>query len=376
VLEGVRWEETAKAPRLVVSVRPVRDKRKRCSTYGRRCRGYDGGEALRTWRALEFAISEVHIEAKSTRVLCGEHVVVVARVPWASARAGITRAFEDLVARLAVNPGRSALTELVPERTSRVKLVSADAASRIASVGTERCPQPVDFLFRISYFFFMRARNIPALFVLFTLGCPRAQTERRSQNREQSPIVDSGTGAAIGDHSAIALPPVMESPAVKDAERLLRVEYELLDHRSCGGAKLYARGSFLPFGDEDFFGRLRVVFGPPQRHGDDRGYFCLRQRSSGVRVYAYSAQSGPSYGGEPDSQESMDRRFAADPVLRDGHPVDWSLHEHDDPTERHRLSVLEHAWGRRAMDALAPADARQAITRLDQLLNSISPANH
>ena len=32
VLEDVRWEETAKAPRLVVSVRPVRDERKRCST--------------------------------------------------------------------------------------------------------------------------------------------------------------------------------------------------------------------------------------------------------------------------------------------------------------------------------------------------------
>jgi hypothetical protein len=57
VLEGVRWEETAKAPRLVVSVRPVRDERKRCSLCGRRCRGYDRGEGLRTWRAPDFGLS-------------------------------------------------------------------------------------------------------------------------------------------------------------------------------------------------------------------------------------------------------------------------------------------------------------------------------
>jgi hypothetical protein len=69
VLEDVRWEETAKAPRLVVSVRPVRDERKPCSNCGHRCRGYDGGEGLRTWRAPEFGISEVPIEAKSRRVV-------------------------------------------------------------------------------------------------------------------------------------------------------------------------------------------------------------------------------------------------------------------------------------------------------------------
>ena len=217
VLEDVRWEETAKAPRLVVSVRPVRDERKRCSKCGRRCRGYDGGEGLRTWRAPDFGLSEVLIEANSPRVVCGEHGVVVARVPWARARAGFTRAFEDLVAWLAVKTDRSALAELLrvawrsvgkvltrvladerkrvdafanlerigideisykkrhryltvvvnhetgrlvwagegrdgetlgrffdelgPERTARIKLVSADAASWITGVVTERCPQ-------------------------------------------------------------------------------------------------------------------------------------------------------------------------------------------------------------------------------------------
>jgi transposase len=97
VLEDVLWEETAKAPRLVVSVRPVRDERKRCSLCGRRCRGYDRGEGLRTWRAPDFGLSEVSIEAKSPR-----DGVVVARVPWARARTGFTRAFEDLIAWLAV----------------------------------------------------------------------------------------------------------------------------------------------------------------------------------------------------------------------------------------------------------------------------------
>ena len=55
----------------------------------------------------------MQVEAKSPRVVCGEHGVVVARVPWARARAGFTRAFEDLVAWLAVKTDRSALAELL-----------------------------------------------------------------------------------------------------------------------------------------------------------------------------------------------------------------------------------------------------------------------
>ncbi len=155
------------------------------------------------------------IEAKSPRVVCREHGVVVARVPWARARCGFTRAFEDLIAWLAVKTDRCALAELLrvawrsvgkvlqrvladerkrvdvfanlerigideisykkghcyltvvvnhatgrlvwagpgrdgdtlrrffdelgPERTARIKLVSADAASWIIGVVRERC---------------------------------------------------------------------------------------------------------------------------------------------------------------------------------------------------------------------------------------------
>lgn len=216
VVEDVRWEDTATAPRLVVSVRPVRDERKRCSRCGRRCQGYDRGKGLRTWRAPDFGLSEVLIEANSPRVICREHGVVVARVPWARPRSGFTRAFDDLIAWLAVKTDRSTLAELLhvawrsvdkilqrvladerkrvdvfanlerigideiaykkghryltvvvnhatgrlvwagpgrngetlhrffdelgAERTARVKLVSADAASWIAGVVRERCP--------------------------------------------------------------------------------------------------------------------------------------------------------------------------------------------------------------------------------------------
>lgn len=68
VLEDVRWEETSKAPRLVVSVRPVRDERKRCSLCGRRCRGYDRGEGLRTWRAPALKALEVARGEHETRL--------------------------------------------------------------------------------------------------------------------------------------------------------------------------------------------------------------------------------------------------------------------------------------------------------------------
>src|SRR5688500_17217982 len=67
-----------------------------------------------------------------------------------------------------------------------------------------------------------------------------------------------------------------------------------------GTSKLYSRCDFLPlddplaFDEGDFVGRLRALFGPAE---DDA--VVLRHRATGYVVTAYSAQSGPSYGGGP-----------------------------------------------------------------------------
>ncbi|WP_414478879.1 transposase family protein [Rhodococcus opacus] len=52
--------------------------------------GYDGGAGRRRWRALDAGLTTVVVEARAPRVVCREHGVVVAHVPWARHEAGHT----------------------------------------------------------------------------------------------------------------------------------------------------------------------------------------------------------------------------------------------------------------------------------------------
>ncbi len=64
---------------------------------GRRCPGYDLGAGRRTWRALDLGTVRAVLEAHAPRVMCREHGVVVAAVPWARHDAGHTYAFGETV---------------------------------------------------------------------------------------------------------------------------------------------------------------------------------------------------------------------------------------------------------------------------------------
>ncbi len=72
----------------------------------------------------------------------------------------------------------------------------------------------------------------------------------------------------------------------------------------------------------DFIGRLRALFGPAP---DDE--YALRHRQSGLVVTAYSAQSGPSYGGagaEMDAGPVFAGAVARlDQLVSAVKPVDW-----------------------------------------------------
>jgi hypothetical protein len=85
------------------------------------------------------------------------------------------------------------------------------------------------------------------------------------------------------------------------SERFVRLAAD-----AAGGLKLAARRdvSALPpdtAQDERHFGeRLRRAFGEPDRNRDAAYAYAIRDTETGVIVRAYSAQSGPAYGGEPD----------------------------------------------------------------------------
>lgn len=114
VLEDMRWEQGGRHnQRLVVVVRVNRRERGRCGVCGRRCPGYDSGAGERRWRAPDFGLVEVYIEAAAPRVQCDKHGVIVQRVPWARHGCGFTRAFEDRVAWLSVRTDKTTVSTLL-----------------------------------------------------------------------------------------------------------------------------------------------------------------------------------------------------------------------------------------------------------------------
>jgi len=111
VVEDVRFDEDDEC--IVVSVRPRKATKRRCGECGKRCPGYDRGEGRRRWRALDLGTVKAFLEAESPRVLCAEHGVVVAQVPWARHGAGHTYAFDDTAAWLVTHCSKSAVRDLL-----------------------------------------------------------------------------------------------------------------------------------------------------------------------------------------------------------------------------------------------------------------------
>jgi transposase len=109
VVEAVLVEDDA----VVVRVRARERDALRCGVCGRRSPGYDGGDGVRRWRALDLGSTKAFIEAEAPRVACRRHGVVVVRVRWARHESRFTRAFEQQVAWLATHCSKTAVCELM-----------------------------------------------------------------------------------------------------------------------------------------------------------------------------------------------------------------------------------------------------------------------
>ena len=109
VVEAVVVDDDA----LVVRVRSRERDASRCGGCGRRSPGYDGGDGVRRWRALDLGTTKAFIEAEAPRVECRRHGVVVVRVRWARHESRFTRAFEQQVAWLATHCSKTAVCELM-----------------------------------------------------------------------------------------------------------------------------------------------------------------------------------------------------------------------------------------------------------------------
>jgi transposase len=105
VIESVELEPDGRGGEVLIArVRPKADVARRCSRCQRRCPGYDTSATSRRWRGLDFGATQVFLQARTRRVSCPEHGVVVAAVPWARPGSRFTTAFEDTCAWLVFTP--------------------------------------------------------------------------------------------------------------------------------------------------------------------------------------------------------------------------------------------------------------------------------
>jgi len=128
-IRGVALDEVR--GEIVVSVRLHRRLRSRCGRCGRKCPGYDPGVGRRRWRGLDLGCFKTFLEADSPRVSCPEHGVVVAQVPWAEHGARFTRSFEDLIAWLATECSKAAVSELLRIDWHSVGAIIVRACERV-----------------------------------------------------------------------------------------------------------------------------------------------------------------------------------------------------------------------------------------------------
>ena len=97
---------------LTVHVHPSGKHRWKCPICDHRCNVYDYLRDETCWRSMDFGPTQVRVAAKVPRVICPEHGVHTAKVPWAKHGSGFTRDFAFSVAWLVkANVSRTRIAE-------------------------------------------------------------------------------------------------------------------------------------------------------------------------------------------------------------------------------------------------------------------------
>ena len=106
------YQDSAGVNHLRIHARPDKRHEDDCPFCHKRCRTYDVQTRLpRTRRALDWGGTLVKIQYRTHRILCPEHGVLVADVPWAYPGSGFTKDFDLTVGWLAVYLPRSTVSE-------------------------------------------------------------------------------------------------------------------------------------------------------------------------------------------------------------------------------------------------------------------------
>ncbi|MGH3820125.1 MAG: ISL3 family transposase, partial [Pseudonocardiaceae bacterium] len=142
VIELVELESDGRGGEVLIArVRPKAGAARRCSRCRRRCPGYDTSAKPRRWRGQDLGTTRVYLQARTCRVSCPEHGVVVAAVPWARPGSRFTTAFEDTAAWLVCHATLSVVAILlrvawrsVSDIVTRVVAARAGQVDRLAGL--------------------------------------------------------------------------------------------------------------------------------------------------------------------------------------------------------------------------------------------------
>jgi len=161
VIESVELEPDGRGGEaLIAQVRPKAWMASRCSCCDRRAPGYDTSSEPRRWRGLHLGTTQVILQARTRRVVCPTHGVVVAAAPWARPGLRFTAALEDTVAWLVCHATLSVVAVLlriawrsVSGIVTRVVAERAGAVDRLAGlrrVGVDLLPEGQRYLLVIT----------------------------------------------------------------------------------------------------------------------------------------------------------------------------------------------------------------------------------
>lgn len=97
---------------IYLNVRPYKRESNLCPHCGRVCPKYDHGNSStpRRWRSLDWGGLRVYLCSETHRVVCPDHGVVTASVPWAFERSGFTKQFDYTAAWFAREVSTTALS--------------------------------------------------------------------------------------------------------------------------------------------------------------------------------------------------------------------------------------------------------------------------
>ena len=96
---------------LRIKARPKKWKKNFCPTCGRKCPGYDQATTIgKIWRGLDWGGILVEIECPTHRIICPEHGIATADVPWAYPGSRFTKDFDLTFSWLATYLPRSTVS--------------------------------------------------------------------------------------------------------------------------------------------------------------------------------------------------------------------------------------------------------------------------